>query len=198
MSHSGAFIVHRDERRNQYAPAQKRGATLRAGSRGEQFLDRPFRGGSWKTGVFSGEGRVYPSHMNEHTAPSETGGFFFEFRGKHPLRETAGWVSGVGLAGAGMAIAVIGTASHSHISMPLGIAVAVLGAILLVLYAVTRSTTKPASVSSVAGKHRVKNAGRAAAKESLAADLVVIANLYSQGALTAEEFAAAKRRLLGI
>jgi hypothetical protein len=136
--------------------------------------------------------------MNEHTAPSETGGFFFEFRGKHPLGETARWVSGVGLAGAGVAIAVIGTASNSHISIPLGIAIAVLGAILLVLYAVTRSKTKQASVPSWAGKHHVKNAGRAAAKESLTADLVVLANLYSQGALTAEEFAAAKRRLLDI
>ncbi len=197
MGHSGAFIVHRGERRNQYAPAQKRGATLRAGSRGSCFRTAPL-GLALENGVFSGEGRVYPSHMNEHTAPSGTGGFFFEFRGKHPLRETAGWVSGVGLAGAGMAIAVIGTASHSHISMPLGIAVAVLGAILLFLYAVARSTTKPAPVSSAAGKHRVKNAGRAAAQESPAADLVVIAKLYSQGALTAEEFAAAKRRILGI
>src|SRR5688500_153979 len=115
---------------------------------GGAVFGRTLLGRLLENGVFSGEGRVYPSHMNEHTAPSETGGFFFEFRGKRPLRETAGWVSGVGLAGAGMAIAVIGTASHSHISMPLGIAVAVLGAILLVLYAVTRSTTKPASVSS--------------------------------------------------
>jgi hypothetical protein len=197
MSHSGAFIVHRRERRNQYAPAQKRGATLRAGSRGSSFWTAPL-GEAFENGVFSGEGQVYPSHMNEHTAPSDTGGFFFEFSGKRPLRETAGWVSGVGLAGAGMAIAAIGTASHSHISMPLGIAVAVLGAILLFLYAVTRSRTKPASLSSAAGKHRVKNAGRAAGKESLAADLVVIANLYSQGALTAEEFTAAKRRILGI
>ena len=36
------------------------------------------------------------------------------------------------------------------------------------------------------------------AKESVAADLAVLANLYSQGALTAEEFVAAKRRILDI
>jgi hypothetical protein len=82
--------------------------------------------------------------------------------------------------------------------MPLGIAVAVLGAILLFLYAVSRNKTKPASAPARAGKHRIKNARKASEKESIASELAVIANLYSQGALTPEEFVAAKRRVLGI
>lgn len=136
--------------------------------------------------------------MNEHTVPSETGGYLFEFRGKHPLRETARWVSGVGLAGVGVAIAVIGTASNSYLSMPLGIAIAVVGATVLVLYAVTKNKSKPVSASARAGMHHLKNATRVTAKESVAADLALVASLYSQGALTAEEFAAAKRRILDI
>jgi hypothetical protein len=84
-------------------------------------------------------------HMNEHTASGEAGGYLIEFTWKRPLRETARWVTGVGLAGVGVAIAVIGTASNSYLSMPLGIAIAVLGAIVLVLYAVARSRTKPMS-----------------------------------------------------
>lgn len=122
----------------------------------------------------------------------------FEFRGKHPLRETARWVTGVGLAGVGVAIAVIGTASNSYLSMPLGIAIAVLGAIVLVLYAVTKNKTKPAFAPVRAGRRHIRNASEATAKESVAADLALIANLYSQGVLTAEEFVAAKRRILDI
>jgi uncharacterized membrane protein YfcA len=137
-------------------------------------------------------------HMNEHTVPSNTGGYLFEFRGKHPLRETARWVTGVGLAGVGVAIAVIGTASHSYLSMPLGIAVAVIGAIVLVLYAVTKNKTKPESAPARAGKHRTRSASKGIAKESIASELALIANLYSQGALSAEEFVAAKRRILDI
>jgi len=134
--------------------------------------------------------------MNEHTVPS--GGYLFEFRGKHPLRQTARWVTGVGLAGVGMAIAVIGTASNLYLSMPLGIAVAALGAVVLVWYSMTKNKTKQASAPVRAGKHHIRNADKAAAKESVAADLALIANLYAQGALTAEEFVAAKRRILDI
>jgi hypothetical protein len=137
-------------------------------------------------------------HMNEHTVPSEAGGYLFEFKGKHPLRETARWVTGVGLAGVGVAIAVIGTASNSYLSMPLGIAIAILGAIVLVMYAVAKNKRKPLSVPARVGKHHIKSASKVTAKESVAADLALIANLYSQGALTAEEFVVAKRRILDI
>jgi hypothetical protein len=137
-------------------------------------------------------------HMNEHAVPGETGGYLFEFRGMRPLREAARWVTGVGLAGVGMTVAVIGTASHSYLSVPLGIAVAVLGAVLLFLFAVSRNKTKSGSAHAQARKHRVKNAGNVSAKESIASELALIANLYTQGALTPEEFVAAKRRVLGM
>lgn len=136
--------------------------------------------------------------MNEHTVPSETGGYLFKFRGKRPPRETARWVTGVGLAGAGAATAVIGTASNSSLSMPLGIAVTVLGAIVIFLYAVTKDKTKPASTPAHSGKNRIRNVSKVSEKESIASQLALIANLYSQGALTPAEFVAAKRRILGI
>jgi len=133
--------------------------------------------------------------MNEHAVPSPADGYLFEFKGKHPLRETARWVSGVGLVCAGVAIAIIGTAFHSYLSMPLGIAVAVLGAIMLVLYALTKSRTKVATAASDrAGKRHVKNGSTG--PHSVAADLALLAELYSRGALSTEEFSAAKRRIL--
>lgn len=134
-------------------------------------------------------------HMNEHTVPS--GGYLFEFRGKRPLSETARWVTGVGLAGVGVTIAVIGTASNSYLSMPLGIAMAVLGAIVLLLYAVTRNKTHPTSAPAQAGKHHIKNVSKVIAKDSIASELALLADLYSKGALSPEEFEAAKRRVLG-
>jgi hypothetical protein len=73
-----------------------------------------------------------------------------------------------------------------------------LGAILLLLSAVSRNKAKPESAPGLAGKHRIKNARRVSAKESIASEPAVIANLYSQGALTPEEFVAAKRRVPGI
>jgi hypothetical protein len=82
--------------------------------------------------------------------------------------------------------------------MPLGIAIAVVGAIVLVLYAATKNKSKPVSASARARMHHLKMANRVTAKESVAADLALVASLYSQGALTAEEFAAAKRRILDI
>ena len=132
--------------------------------------------------------------MNEHVVG--TGGSLFEFRGKRPLRETSQWVIGVGLAGAGVAIAVLGTASGSYLSMPLGIAVAVLGAIVLFLYAVTRNKTRKASASAHEGRLGTKSLSKKNAKKSMASELALLADLYSRGALTAEEFVAAKRRIL--
>jgi uncharacterized membrane protein len=134
--------------------------------------------------------------MSEHVVG--TGGSLIEFRGKRPLRETAQWVAGVGLVGVGLAIAVLGTASGSYLSMPLGIAVAVLGAILLFLYAATRkrNKTRKASASARAGRLWTKSVSKEKANGSIATELALLADLYSRGALTAEEFVAAKRRIL--
>ncbi|QHK18953.1 hypothetical protein GU243_03350 [Pseudarthrobacter psychrotolerans] len=81
-------------------------------------------------------------------------------------------------------------------SMPLGIAVAVLGAIVLSLYAVTRNKTRKASASARAGRLWTKSVSKENANESIASELALLADLYSRGALTAEEFVAAKRRVL--
>ncbi|WP_255769138.1 SHOCT domain-containing protein [Pseudarthrobacter sulfonivorans] len=133
--------------------------------------------------------------MNEHAVPRPADGYLFEFKGKQSLRETARWVSGVVLVCAGVAIAIIGTASHSDLSMPLGIAVAVLGAIVLVLYALTKSRTKAtAAASGGAGNRHVNNGSTG--PHSVAADLALLTDLYSKGALSTEEFSAAKRRIL--
>jgi hypothetical protein len=146
--------------------------------------------------MFKEQGPVYSSHMNDHAVPHETGGYVLKFGGKRPLRETARWVTGIGLAGAGVAIATIGIASHSYLSIPLGIAVAVLGSIVLVLHAVARSNTTPASSAARAGKRRITTSPGENVTESVASELALLADLYSRGSLTAEEFVAAKRRIL--
>lgn len=132
--------------------------------------------------------------MNEHAVG--TGGSLFEFGAKRPLHETAQWVSGVALAGVGVATAVLGTASGSYLSMPLGIAVAVLGSILLFLYAVRMNKTRKESASTRVRRLWTKGVGTENANISIASDLALLADLYSRGALTAEEFVAAKRRIL--
>lgn len=136
--------------------------------------------------------------MNEHSVPGDAGRYLFEFNGKQPLREAARWIAGVGLAGAGLAIVVIGTASQSFVSVPLGIATAVLGAIVLFLYAISRNKAKQGSAAAHSQKNHVKSAGKDRGNESIASQLALIAALYSQGALTPEEFVVAKRRILDL
>lgn len=132
--------------------------------------------------------------MDRHVVGTD--GSLFKFGGTRPLHETAQWVTGAGLVGAGVVVAVVGTASGSYLSMPLGIAGAVLGAILLFLYAVTKNKTRRAPVSARAGRRWTKSLGKENANESIASELALLAELYSRGALTAEEFVAAKRRIL--
>lgn len=144
--------------------------------------------------MFNGWTRVYPQRMNEHVVGMD--GSLFEFGGKRPLRETAQWVTGVALAGVGVATAVLGTASGSYLSMPLGIAVAALGAILLFLYAVRMNKTRQASASTRTRRLWTKGVSKEHANESIASELALLADLYSRGALTPEEFVAAKRRIL--
>lgn len=64
--------------------------------------------------MFREQPRVYLHPLNEHTVPSDVGGYLFEFRRTRPLRETARWVTGLGLVLAGVAISVIGNASSSY------------------------------------------------------------------------------------
>lgn len=133
--------------------------------------------------------------MNEHTVPNDIGGYLVEFRRTRPLRETAPWVTGLSLALGGVAISVIGNASSSYMSLPLGIAIAVLGIILLTTYAYDRNRANRNSPAQ-AGRHRNRSVRKVNGKESLASELALVADLYSRGALTREEFEAANRRLL--
>lgn len=83
----------------------------------------------------------------------------FEFRGKRPLRETTRWITGLGLFIGGVAIAVIGNASSSYLSIPLGIAVAVLGVILLIAYAFNRNKTNlaaPVQAGNIASRGAIR------------------------------------------
>jgi hypothetical protein len=141
--------------------------------------------------------RYILQRMNEHAVPREAGGYLFEFRGKR-LGDTAQWAAGVCLSGAGMAIVVIGIASQSLLSVPLGIAAGVLGALVLLVQAFSANKARPSGAPAQAGKHRVIKAGKVREEESVASQLALIANLYSQGVLTREEFVAAKRRTLDI
>lgn len=119
----------------------------------------------------------------------------FEFGRRRPLRETARWMTGLGLVMGGVVIMFIGNASSSYLSLPLGIAIAVLGVILLMTYAFDKdrkNRTSPVQAS----RHRSRSSPRVRGKNSIASDLATLADLFSQGALTRREFDAAKRRLL--
>ena len=133
--------------------------------------------------------------MSEHTVPHEAGGYLFEFGRRRPLRETTRWMTGLGLVMGGVANMFIGNASSSYLSLPLGIAIAVLGVILLVTYAFDKDQKNRTSPVQ-ANRHRIRSVRRVRGKESIASDLAILADLFSQGALTRREFDAAKRRIL--
>lgn len=62
--------------------------------------------------------------------------------------------------------------------------------------AIPRVETKPASPLTTAGTQLIKNVSVVGERELLASQFVLLANLYSQGLLTPDEFASAKRRIL--
>ncbi|PTT59177.1 hypothetical protein DBR22_22180 [Arthrobacter sp. HMWF013] len=106
-------------------------------------------------------------------------------------------MTGLGLVIGGVAIMVIGNASSSYLSLPLGIAIAVLGVILLITYAFDKNR-KNRAFPVQANRHRIRSIRGVRGKDSLASDLATLADLYSQGALSRGEFEAAKRRILDI
>jgi hypothetical protein len=56
-----------------------------------------------------------------------------------------------------VAIAVIGSASSSYLSIPLGIALTVLGVILLLAYALNGNNRNAVPATVQAGKHHIKS-----------------------------------------
>jgi predicted signal transduction protein with EAL and GGDEF domain len=138
--------------------------------------------------------------MNEQAVPNEAGGFLFEFRGNQGLGQAILWLPGVTAAVSGVVIAVIGSTSNP-LFIPLGIAFAVLGVVLLIAYALDKprkqQTMKLAHGPAQAGKQAPRHGKNERREGSLASDLALLADLFSRGALSQREFDVAKRRILG-
>ncbi len=127
--------------------------------------------------------------MNEQAVPNEAGGYLFELGGKRPLGRTALQVAGLGAVISGVAIAFVANPS-GYFAIPLAIAIVVLGVLLLMAYALGNTSQRRKKRSTPAH-------AKASADDSVASNLALLADLYSRGALSPEEFVAAKRRVLG-
>ena len=127
--------------------------------------------------------------MNEHAAPGAAGGHLFEYRdGGRRLGRTAVQLAGLCLVTSGAVITVVGT-TFGQLSFILGIVFALLGATLLVTLTLDHSSL----LRRFKLPHTPPNNGR---NVSVASELALLADLYSSGALSPEEFSAAKRRIL--
>ncbi|NYG15527.1 hypothetical protein BJ956_000046 [Arthrobacter psychrochitiniphilus] len=88
----------------------------------------------------------------------------------------------------------------AHLPIPLGMTLTTLGVMVLGAYVFDRVSRRKkngaASVSIDSGNHLLSNVGAAPAKRSIATELALLSELSSQGALSAAEFEAAKRRVL--
>jgi len=131
--------------------------------------------------------------MNEHAVSTDAGGYIFAFSiSRMSLRI-------VGLCAVAFAaiIAVLASATEPF-RAPLGIALGVLVVTLLTAFAFKRSsqTQKVVRTPTPARGHHV-TVGKTRVEKSLAAELALLADLHAKGALSDEEFSAAKRRILG-
>ncbi|MEO8282130.1 MAG: SHOCT domain-containing protein [Pseudarthrobacter sp.] len=83
---------------------------------------------------------------------------------------------------------------------PLGIALGVLAITLLIAFGVKRSSRRrlpeSASAEGGAGGHRIV-LGKIRGRRSVASELALLSELHAKGALSDEEFNAAKLRTLG-
>ncbi|MGN7147670.1 SHOCT domain-containing protein [Arthrobacter sp. SAFR-179] len=129
--------------------------------------------------------------MNERAVPGAAGGYLLEYRdGDHRLGRTAVQLAGLCLVASGVVITVVGT-TFGQLSFILGIFIALLGATLLVTLTLDHSRL----LRRFKLPHGPANVSR---NVSVASELAVLADLYSSGALSAEEFSAAKRRILDL
>lgn len=143
--------------------------------------------------------------MNEHAAPNQPGGYLFEFNTRRFHRRDALRVSGIGAVMAAAIMAVLGSIGpgnpafvQTNMSIPLAITFISAGAVLLMVdIAGRRSRPKPPKAARPAGKQHSKGTIRDNPQGFIAAELALLADLYAKGALTPEEFAAAKRRVIG-
>lgn len=138
--------------------------------------------------MFNGSCQSYPRQMNEHLVSTETDGYTFTLG----LSRASLRIAGLCAVVAGTILGVLVNATEPF-RVPLGIALGVLAITSLIAYAVHGSSrqhkTEPAPANR-SGRHH------AIGKKSLAAELALLAELHGRGALSDEEFSAAKRRIL--
>ncbi|WP_171046581.1 SHOCT domain-containing protein [Pseudarthrobacter sp. NamE5] len=132
--------------------------------------------------------------MNEHLVSAEAEGYTFTFGISRMTLRIAGLCAVV----AGTILAVLINATEPF-RIPLGIALGVLAITLLVAYAVNSSAREhePNPGPTEHTREREVTFGKMARKKSLAAELALLAELHRSGALSDEEFSAAKGRILG-
>ena len=131
--------------------------------------------------------------MNEHLVSTEADGYTFTFG----LSSASLRIAALCAVVAGTILGVLVYATEPF-RVPLGIVLGVLAITLLIAYAVHGSSrphkTEPAPAKRSGGHHVL--AGKMTGKKSLAAELALLAELHGRGALSDEEFSAAKRRIL--
>jgi hypothetical protein len=131
--------------------------------------------------------------MNERLVATEADGYIFTFGISRSSLRIAALCAVV----AGAILAVLINATEPF-RVPLGIAMGVLSITLLITYAVSISSRThelgPATAKGARGPQVTR--GKSMGKRSLAAELALLAGLHERGALTDEEFSAAKRRTL--
>ncbi|WP_347876396.1 MULTISPECIES: SHOCT domain-containing protein [unclassified Arthrobacter] len=131
--------------------------------------------------------------MNQHAVPTEPGQYIFAFS------LSRGWLRIAGTcAVAAVVMAVVANATEPF-RAPLGIALGVLAITLLIALAIKgssrRQAQEPAAARARTGGHR-RLFGKMRGRRSLAAELALLAELHAKGALSDEEFSAAKLRTL--
>lgn len=137
----------------------------------------------------------YPLQMNQHAFSTEPGGYILAFSiSRKWLR-----IAGLCAVAAGIVIAVVGNATEPF-RAPLGIALGVLAITLLIAIAMkspSRGKTAERGRNKAGPRSRRITLGRMRGRRSVAAELALLAELHAKGALSDEEFSAAKLRTLG-
>lgn len=145
--------------------------------------------------MFNEGSQGYPRQMNQHAVSTEPGGHIFAFSiSRRWLR-----IAGSFVAAAGVVMAAVVNATEPF-RAPLGIALGVLAITLLIAMAGKSSSRgqipKPARTEDSVGRHRTMF-GQLRGGRSVAAELALLADVHAKGALSDEEFNAAKLRTLG-
>ena len=133
--------------------------------------------------------------MNQHAVSTQSDGVIFA------LSISRRWlrVAGSCAVASGAVIAIVANSTEPF-RAPLGIALGVLAMTLLIAFAVKSPSRRQAAepASTKIGKSGPRTVlGTMRRKRSVAAELALLAELHAKGALSDEEFTAAKLRTLG-